>query len=104
MSTVRCYFYAWWDAGLFDAINTVLVMNLRAIEGREASPIAGVIDSQWVKTTERGEISGYDTGEKVRQKTSCSRIPIVRRISVATVADQMVETMKSAVFAVFGDL
>ena len=46
VSTVRRYFYAWRNTGLFDAINTVLIMNLREIEGREASPTAGAIDSQ----------------------------------------------------------
>jgi transposase len=66
VSTVRRYFYAWRNAGLFETINTVLVMNLREIEGREASPSAGVIDSQSVKTTESGGVWGYDAGKKIR--------------------------------------
>jgi transposase len=49
VSTVQRYFYAWRNTGLMEAMNTVLVMNLRQIEGREASPSAGVIDSQSVK-------------------------------------------------------
>jgi transposase len=60
-STVQGYFYEWSCDGRFALINHALVKA-----GREASPTAGVTDSQSVKTTESGGPRGYNAGKKIK--------------------------------------
>jgi transposase len=65
-STVQRFFYRWRDAGLWQTINHFLVMRTREAAGHEASPTAGVLDSQSVKTTEAAGPRGYDAGKKIK--------------------------------------
>ena len=66
MTTVQGYFYAWRNADILEAMNDFLVAAVRDLEGRDANPTAGVIDSQSVKTTESGGVCGYDAGKETK--------------------------------------
>ena len=69
-STVQRYFYAWQAAGVWETINFLLLQQARERAGREASPSAGVIDSQSVKTT--GEAAAREGMMRARRSTAAS--------------------------------
>src|ERR671926_348920 len=52
--TIYGYMRAFAEAGVWEAIRHHLVVMLREQEGREPSPTAAIVDTQSVKTTEKG--------------------------------------------------
>ena len=53
-STVNRYFCRWSDDGTLDRLHHALYVQCREQAGREASPTAAIIDSQSVKSAEKG--------------------------------------------------
>jgi putative transposase len=52
--TAYWYFRAWRLDGTWEAIQAALRAQVRLADGREATPSAAILDSQSVKTTEKG--------------------------------------------------
>jgi putative transposase len=62
--TVYHYFRQWRLDGTWEMLNTKLRERVRSQSGREATPSAGVMDSQSAKTTERGDPVGMTAARK----------------------------------------
>ena len=62
--TVHKHFKRWGRDGTLERIHDALRSKVRESEGRDASPSAAIIDSQSVKTTQKGGLAGMTRAKK----------------------------------------
>jgi putative transposase len=76
-STVWGYFRTWRNDGTWKRMHTALREQVRVKQGRQATPSAAIIDSQSVKTSQKGGFAATTAARRSKAASAmCSLTPM----------------------------
>ena len=76
-STVWSYFRTWRNDGTWKRMHTALREQVRVKQGRQATPSAAIIDSQSVKTSQKGGFAATTAARRSKAASAiCSLTPM----------------------------
>ena len=91
--TAYHYFRTWKNAGVWTWLQKAIYDLVRTQAGRNPCPAVVIMDSQSVKTTERGGVRGFDGHKRIKGRkryilVDTLGIPIACRVEPANMSDQ----------------
>jgi transposase len=79
-STVHGWFVRWHCDGVLDRLHTALYRQARELAGKDASPTAAIVDSQSVRSAEKGALESTRTAmTPARRSKARSAMPLSTR-------------------------